>query len=221
MAISFIAGNADFDGGASSTVSAAALNTAAGDIIAVGIRSGGMVTEVIGVTDTAGNIYRYAGMVLVSNSTSFEVWYCANCAAHAANIVTATFSASNSGRGIAVAQARGLATISPLDVCVRTISSTANPVVSPAFTTALDNEIIFAFAQVNAVGSAWTVGTGYTEACRDSDEVILCQYKIVSSIQTGVTAEATNASGANRVLLVISFHEEIVAGGGGESSMVF
>lgn len=220
MAISFIAGNASFDAAASSTIDSAALNTLLGDTIAVGIRSGGNIVEVLSITDTAGNIYRCAGEVMVGNSTSYEVWYCKNCAAHATNIVTATFVSSVGGRGIAVAQARGLATLSPLDVCVRTISSSSNPVVSPAFTTDLDDEIIFVFGQINTTGSAWTVGTGYTEACRDASEVAICQYKIVSSIQTGVTAEITNPSGAARILFAISFHAEI-SGGGGESSMVF
>src|SRR5262252_7004704 len=121
MAITFIAGSAQFLQTSASTIATpSTLNVSTGDTIVVSVRpDANSTTYVVSMTDTAGNTYRQAGrQIQAGQSTNFEVWYCTNCASNASNTVTATLSAASGARGIAAAQFRGVATISPLDVLV-------------------------------------------------------------------------------------------------------
>lgn len=222
MSISFIAANSNFTNpGGATTISATALNVVAGDTVVVSVRGPNNDVSISGVTDTAGNIYRQACGIPSGTTGRHEVWYCTNCVANASNVVTATFDTSQTFTGIAVAQFRGIASISPLDVCSFFIKTTSsNNVTSNAFTTAVADSVIIACAHVNGIGNAWTPDSGYTEATEDASNVQQIQYKIVSGIQTGVTVTANITSLVLKDIIVISLHEEI-AGGGGEHSAVF
>jgi hypothetical protein len=210
----------EFQGASTSSIfPASTINVATGDTIVVGYRGENTGINIASVTDTAGNEYTFAGYVnLIASASYFEVWYCTNAIAHATNLVTVNLTGAASSRGIGILQARGLATVDPIDVVVRIAVATAT-ITSPAFTTKFANELIVAFAQLNATGNLWTAGSGYT-GVQDSSDVTLVEYKIVSSIQTGVTADATNASAATKGMIVVTFHETISGGGSGEASAV-
>ena len=223
MAISFIAGSAQFLTGSASTIATpTTLNVTTGDTIVVNVRIGNTTFPnlVTGVTDTAGNIYRLAAVIVSANGIPQNVWYCTNCVANAANTITATYNGATVNRAIAAAQFRGLATISPLDVCVVGQTSAAN-ITSPTFTTAVANSIAVSVSEIDSTTSTWTVGAGYTEAIRDASNVQLIQYQIFGSIQTGVTATANNNTAVAKTIVVITLHETIVSGGGGEQSHTF
>lgn len=215
MAISFIAGIAQFS---SSNVTSGSLNVTAGDTLFVQIRF--QTDDIDTVTDTAGNVYRLASTFRMVGGTLSSVWYCTNCAAHATNVITVT-TWGGTCSALAVVQFRGLATKSPLDVNVRTVLL-ADPIISPAFTTIIANSAIIVFCDIETTTSTWSVGTGYTLAVTDGSNVQFIEYKIVSSIQTGVTASANSNNGSTiRSMIVLAVHEEIASGGGGEQSHVF
>lgn len=220
MAISFIAGSAQFLAPTSTTIpTPGGLNIAAGDTIVVAIKTSSTVSYVTGVTDTAGNVYRFAGHVFTGIASSMEVWYVTNAVANATNIITATYNITITNRAIAAAQFREIGTISPLDATARENVATAN-ITSSAFSTAVANAVLVACSVINSTTSTWTVGTGYTEAIRSTENAIFIQYKIVSALQSGVTATANNNTAVAKSIFVISLHESI-AGGGGEHSAVF
>lgn len=222
MAIAFVNGTATFFGGVVSNTSVSvAFNLVSGNTVVISLRN--TTVGVLSVTDTAGNIYRFAGIANLVNNTLQEVWYCTNCVGNAANVITATLNSNEVNRGIAVVQFSGLATISPLDVLLNKVKSAGSAnVTSDAFTTGVANSVVIACGNIGATGSNWTPDTGYTEAIEDASSVQEIQYQIFSAIQTAVTVTSVNADNSGKTQIVLSLHETLTSGGGGgEHSAVF
>lgn len=207
---------ADYSGGNSATIAAAAANHTTGNFLVVGVRAaGGNFTS---VTDTAGNFYRRIGRSTLATST-LDLYIARNITGHATNVVTGNLAVARQFRGIVVAQYSGIATtIPPLDAMPSVIGErtlVGTTMTTLAFTTMLANELLVALSQIDTSPSTWTPDTGFSTAVQDSGTVVYLQDRIVSSIQTGITISVTNSSGAGKDILAASFIEEPGGGGGG------
>lgn len=221
MAITIVNSTATFNAAGSTTIASSAFNLSAGNAVTVTVRGATPTNFVTGMTDTAGNVYRFAGKTKGTTLWS-EVWYCANCAGNASNVVTATFSASDTARAIALVQYASVATISPLDVLVNDFKTAASAdITSTAFTTAVANSIVVAHVNISSTGTTWTASGGYSITVQDASAVQAIYTQVFSSIQTGVTVTAGNASTSQKTLITLSLHETLTSAGGGETSSVF
>ena len=189
MAIAYInsIGSANQIAAQGTTVSTpSGINVSAGNLLIVVIHSGGE-NVVSSITDTAGNTFYNANSV-----GRFGVYYAKNVIANASDIITCTWAgAGNTYREISAFQYSGLDLGNPLDTNANGFSTTGT-VTSGSFTTSLPNELLFCSLYVENTGKTWTAGSGYTLRSPSSDGVLAGQDQIVSSIQSGVTASATN-----------------------------
>jgi|SRR5882672_537860 len=213
MAITFVDANSFFNSSSTTSNVFSALNVTTGDTIVVGSRTGLPSSYITSVTDTAGNVYRQAFNQLGNVPT--EVWYCTNCTGNASNVVTMNYSNSTGNASGAIAQFRGLAIISPIDVQVGKTNLSSFTITSPSFSTAVANSVLIGYAMINDTNGIWTVDTGWTQATVDATDVNIIQYKIVSALQSGVTTTMTNTKNTDKTFIVISLHETISSGGGG------
>lgn len=145
----------------STTVSSAALNTATGDLIVVGMR--GDTATSFGVTDTAGNTYvpltlRLSGLV----TGKLQWFYCLSAIANAANVVTITGSGGTPVVFDIAVWDYPLSSPVVFDVdTAAQDTSTASTASSPAFNTTGSDEIIHAMITTGGVnGTAFAGGTG-------------------------------------------------------------
>ena len=167
MAIAFVTtakGIDTWDGTGATTIATGAWNLANTDrLIVVGIRWETDVT-ISSVTDTAGNTYSSAvsRLTMASSVGYIQVYYTNTTATNAANVVTATFSASTTYRTIIAAEYSG-ATATPLDVTATGVSvGSATSVTSGSFTPTETGEVAVAFASHNADGAHdMSAGTNY------------------------------------------------------------
>ena len=206
MAIAYVNGatGSNVNGSPKTSLSAAAFVATAGNTIIVGFRAMSNVT----VTDTAGNTYyRVVHNYGATNIGDMSMFYAKNITGHASNVVTA--SGDSSGYlEICVAQYSGLDKVSPLDVGGSINNSVvSNSVTSPSFTTTQANELIICFATIATLAATFTAGSGYT--LRNATAASVFQEKIVSSIQSSVTATITANVSYGFGITVMTLKEEI------------
>lgn len=168
----------------------AAMNVTAGNLIVVGIRSA--YNRHTSVTDTAGNTY-YAVPNPAGNA---KLWYAKNVKGHASNVITVHFSPADDYVECIAAQYSGIDTVDPLDANANGVVTGSTTITSGAFTTKYKDELIICALDVEGSGTTWTAGAGYTLRENNPDYTIIFQEKIVSTIQTGVTASASNNAAA-------------------------
>ncbi len=139
-----------------------------------------------------GNTYTLlAGMPATIPTVSLlDVWYSENIAGGS---VTVTISGGAGTSRLTVAEYSGLATSASLDVQNSTVATgTSTTPTSNAITTTNANDLIITATGIGS-STTWTAGTGYT--MRDPAPAVTYRVgvedKIVSSIQTNITATAT------------------------------
>lgn len=228
MAIAFVNAAANFVAGTGTTIAAPATSLSTGNLLVVAVRIGAVsLTQVTGIADTAGNLYRIIPNAGGSSSgASVELWFANNCVGNASNIVTATLAPTVSADSIVTMQFSGASLVpNPWDVVSATSVGTtsATPTVV-AFTTKVANQVIVFAAQIENTGKAWTAGSGFTlpAAAVDASDVCAMQYQIVSSIQTGITPSITSAdSTSSKSCACATFIAPVDAGGGGTTGYGF
>lgn len=192
--------------GSTGSLATPATSLTTGNSIVIGVRwSEAAGQTVSSVTDTAGNTY--TALTKVDNAGAgftdhIQIWYCLNATGHANNIVTATLSAACTFVYISSVQ---YSQVMSVDATASGTSESPNVTVnSGSFTTFVPNEVIIAYSEVGAVGATWTAGTGYTKRVTDVDNVTMFQDKIVTTVQSGVTASATSSSTNDKAISVIT-----------------
>ena len=149
------------------------------------------------ITDTAGNTYTLAVAVTNNINDYLGIYYAKNITGHASNVVTVNFSATVRFVSVQVLQYSGCDTTSPLDTTASSNTQYSGSYVTGSFTTSQANEVLVSTVQIGSTTSSFTVGSGYTQRALSTSSVHLTQEKIVSSIQTSVTAGATNTNTTN------------------------
>ncbi len=184
----------DSSSGTSTTISAPATSHTSGNTIAVFFRSSGGVT-ITGVSDTAMNSYS-ACSTLYTGQAGISQWWCAcNITGNASNVVTGTFDNNTSNRAIHVIQYSGIALTSCNDVDAGGhVDNTVTTATSSSFTTSQASEVLLMGVNVGGFGTTFTQGTGWTIQDTSPDGFSATEGKIVSSIQTGVTADMSFSS---------------------------
>lgn len=181
-------------GSSVTTIATAGISHTAGNALAVGCSfniSGASPT--VTVTNTAGDTFTQVdkfddGFTLITTAT----FYAKNIAGNASDVVTCTLSTARTTPGITVMQFTGLNTSAPLDQHVTGNTDSSATVTSASFTTTSASEVIVAFgtAYTELNPQTWTADTGYTIPSGGASGfgASVGEYKIVSSIQTAVTA---------------------------------
>ena len=120
--------------GAATTIAAPATNHTAKNLLFVFARHGTDSTSTISISDTVGNTFTPVD-ALIGNAAAgaAQAFYAKNILGNASNVVTATFGASVSFRGITVLQYSGLDTVSPLDAHITGNGTFTTAIVSGTF----------------------------------------------------------------------------------------
>jgi hypothetical protein len=167
--------------------------TTAGNLVVVAVLQN--VDQVINsVTDTAGNTYSVAVSRFAGGAAGvFSIYYKENAAGiGTTNTITFAFAGDAGGGEIAVAEYSGVATSSSLDTTKTATGTTANPS-SGSFTTAADNEVIFAFVGCVLATENYTAGSGYT-AVAQPDGYTQSEEQLTNTAGAGKTATFTGGA---------------------------
>src|ERR1051326_7928515 len=186
----------DFSGSTVSSLGASAFSLGTGNLVFVDVRWGVDSAPTLSITDTAGNSYTLIDSHWDSVATQgCATFYAKNTTANASNVVTANFTGGSQKYVMVVAaEYSGLSTTSPLDQHAITDSSGASnqTIASGSFTTTSASEVLISVGFTSGGnGADFTADTGYTVEAQLIDtgqRYGALQDKIVSSIQTGVTA---------------------------------
>jgi len=156
------------------------------------------------VADTAGNTYTGKTVVQSPGNEQTRLFYAYNITGHASNVVTATFSATCPYRFLLIEQYSGILITDPFDVEANAHDESAGTTATSAtFTTTQADELIVV-GVVSPNCGAMTAGTGYTLLQQPSTLSAGDEEKIVSSIQTSVTATMTWATSSSRWSMVLA-----------------
>ncbi len=217
MALAFVnSTNGGLNNGGTTTALAADAQThTAGNLLVVGIRyfkdAGQTITSIM---DTASNSYFQAIEDVNAGNDSNQLWYAKNINGNASNVVTVNFSAGAAYCDVIVMQYSGADLSSPLDTTAGGGHTSAGTTTSDAFTTTQADEVIVACGQLAQLNSAWSAGSGYGDLTPSPNDVAAMQDKIVSSIQTSVTASMDNSGNGGKSITVATFK---MAGAGGST----
>ena len=190
----------------------------AGNLVVVAVRYFRATTwpgpyNITSVVDSAGNSYSYAAGAL-SNGNRTEIWYKIIPADVASNVVTANFSGPVYFRNINTIQYSGIVGVFPLDATAVGTRASGNPITSGTFTTTQDDEVIVAATEVASTAGGWTAGGGYVIRIETSpSKVLMMEDKIVSSIQSNVTASASHDAANSKTIVVATFKRPLPAAG--------
>ena len=136
----------------------------AGNLLVAWINYNSGTNSVSGLTDTAGNTYSRAGVVLRGTANlsgwSNEIWYAKAVNGAPGLALTATFSATfNAEKNISVNEYSGVNTVSPLEATAGAVVSTANAS-SGSASIATANDLIYGVCFFENSGVA---GSGFTQ----------------------------------------------------------
>ena len=206
-------------GDGTTTVAAGALNTTTGNLLYVFSRAGNSDCRGLSgaVTNTAGNTYILIAIFTsqwLSGGVCDGVWYAKNITGNVANVVSITWSTAQPFSTLSIQEWSGLDTSLPLDaVAVTQTNNVTNTVfTSGAFSTVQANEVIIAAAEWRATANTFTAGAGFTLPAAGTDGlgISASEYKIVSSIQSNVTAAMTATNNVVGGLVVVTFRKALV-----------
>ena len=212
MAISFVQSTTGNATTSPTTTTAFAGSTTSGNLIVVTTADdSGLTTSVSAVADSKGNAYTQ--VVNISSSSSMQIWYAKNITGGASHTVSATWNTGNTGRCVLVAQEfSGCDTSNPLDQNTST-GSTGTAVSSGASpTTTQAAELVVGGASHDALASAFSLGSGYTNlgTVNVANCAVAMESKVVAA--TGAqTATFTIAASRTWICGVVTFKG---AGGG-------
>jgi len=213
-------------GSASSITTTESPSVTAGNLIVVATRVNSVSVTVTSVTDTAGNTYTKINSTFTSSVTSFEMWYAWNITGHAANFITANFSAAVGSRGILAVEFQGvLSSSDPLDTSAGAASvSSISTLVTGAYTTTEAEELLIMMAQEESASSIWqaySVNHFGVVATTNPLPVECCAYRINLAIETGATALIGSNGNVPRQVIVAAFKLKDIASGGGTHAAAF
>lgn len=148
------------------TLDSAALNTSIGDLLAACVFGSSLVLgTTISITDTAGNTYTARALQYdTTTNMGFKWFYCVATAAHASNVVHASFSAGFIvALGVCKFPITGGTPVFDVDTSPpQSNTSGTNPAVSPTFNPTGTDELILATLSDGGSEPTFTAGTGYT-----------------------------------------------------------
>lgn len=184
-----------------------------GNLIVAASRIGVNFAATQTVTDVAGNTYSsitHADMG--TGSDRLKLFQAFNTAGHAENVVTLTLSDTGQYVGFIVVQYSGVQTASsPVDVTAvgnGAAGAGSSVAVTSTFTTTFANELIIGAASHEALDSTYAADTGYTMVATDTLGMMGFMERVVTSIQSNVTASMTkNGSSNSYEIAVASFKE--------------
>lgn len=179
-----------------STSVPATFSSTAGNCIVVWARQGATSTTTGTVTDVAGNTYTLVGYVSLGSGDRAGVWIAKNITGNASNVATVTWSASAGFTAITALEISGSDTTTPLDAFVTGTAGSSNHITSPSFTTGVASTVVIMAASIQSLSNVYTPDTGYTLVTTDPDTLNGVMYKIVTSIQTGITPVVTSTQTA-------------------------
>lgn len=182
------------------TQATSAFALTAGNDVTVFVHTRGQDPTLPAITDTAGNVYEFAGRLLNVSSEEGYAYYCSNCLGHATNVVTATFANATIVAHVIARETVGGAGLKLLDIFA-TGAINGVTVTSDSFTPNAAAELIVAFA-FNDSGATYTAGSGYGNLTGSSWSN--SQQKTISS-SSGQTAEMVASGSVIQGLIVLSF----------------
>ncbi len=198
-------------------VSTAAKATTSGNLLVASVTGGKCASTTNVLTDTAGDTFYPVISDPITNGDCVRLFIAPNITANASNVVTSTFGASQSFLGISVLEFSGLSPTAPRDMGYAYFCTTA---VSPGCTTGpfstfnADEVIVFGY-HINAGSVTFTPVAGYTQPAASvpsaGDGGMM--YKIVSTLQTGVTANVITSNGAVFAMVGVSLRAPVTGGG--------
>lgn len=202
--VNAVAAKNDASGG---NLTTGTLNVTAGNLLVAACRINS-VSQTPTFSDLAVNTWVDDGVV-DQGTTRMKFWHAYNVTGNASDTFTCGVSPNVDFRAITVTQYSGVHTSSdPLDTSATASCANCNPgsLTSNAFTTTQADEVIVYPVTVQTLGATFTAGTGYTLATSAQADYVHTEYKIVSSIQTGVTANITwNAPSAAQPKVLMFF----------------
>lgn len=216
MAIAFVRGSGDANSGFATNMTLHGLG-----VFAIRWNDVANTNPVTSVTDANSNPWVRVGGTRTSTD-NLDIWYCKDLNATGVAIgVGANFGTTPNFPYAAYAEFSGLSTSSPLDQTA-TGTGTGGTITSGAFTTVTDaNQVLVAAAQVSAIGTTWTAGSGYTLSATHADNVIVLEYKIVAAQQSGVTAAASSTDSTSAKAIVVATFGDGAGGiGAGGSTLL-
>jgi hypothetical protein len=147
----------------STTIAASALNTAAGDLVVVVARAGSNVT-INSTADTAGNVYTPLTAQANGGNGGLRLFYTLNATANAANVVTVTYSATNTFRFIYVWDIPVSGGLAKFDVEGGALStSSVSTLTSSNFSTTGTDEIVLVAVTMGATSRTAAISqSGYS-----------------------------------------------------------
>src|SRR6266481_8300 len=185
--------------GGNTSISFAAYNQIAGHTIVVVTESYDPSGHISSISDTAGNTYVgvFAGDGFTNGgSIHSQVWYAANCASNAANVVTVNYSTAHDYSTAAAYDLSGATNIVP-DARV-TNSGNSAAAASAAYTTTVADAALFALVStVSGHLTATAVDSGFTfdgVGVGNATDLTGFAHKVVTTIQTAQVVTFTNNS---------------------------
>ncbi len=206
-----------------SSISTPATSVTAGNFIVVGVtyfkESGQSINTVRDNASGGGNSYTRATTVTAGNPGYVnEIWYAKDIKGNNSNVITVTFSSSVRYLSLTAAEYSGIDTVSPLDTTAISTTQTGITVTSDPFTTIRANELIIGYAQVSAAGQAWTPGVNFLTRKEDEDRMTLLEDRIVTQVQTNITANATVNISSPKTITIATFKAGLTGGSGGSAT---
>jgi hypothetical protein len=216
MSIAVVNSTGTFNAASSTTIAASALTVVSGNLVVVIVRSGNTQHTVSGIADTAGNTYTQI-RTQTAAASRLDMWYSANVTGNASNVVTATYSAAADNRAILVAQLSGVSTTAPV-----LLDEVGYPDVTLPGSMNIRNAVLLMATQVDAVGSTWTAGSGFTTLVQDASHVTYLEQAIIGASYTRLIPSASTTSGASgKMLIAAVFTAQVGNGGSGGGAWAF
>jgi hypothetical protein len=196
--------------GGNTSISFAAYNQIAGHTIAVVTEAYDISGHISSITDTAGNTYVgvFAGDGYTNGgSIHSQVWYAANCASNAANVITVNYSTAHDYSTAAAYDLSGATNIVP-DAQVTNNGALGTSAASGSYTTTHADAALFVMAStVSAALTCTAVDSGFTfdgVGVGNATNLTGFAHKVVTTIQTAQVVTFTNSNN-NWTTVFVSF----------------
>jgi phosphodiesterase/alkaline phosphatase D-like protein len=174
----------------------------AGNLNVVVVGWNNSTSQVLTVTDTAGNAYgRAVGPTAVAGFATQSIYYAANIAAAATNTVTVTFNAATAFPDIRIAEYSGIATSAPVDVVAAGQGTTATTSSGAVQTTSANDLLVGA-------NMVWTLttgpGTGFTSRVITFPDGDILEDQIVTTVGSYAASAPVSPAG-NWIMQMVAF----------------
>ncbi len=171
----------------------------AGNLNVVVIGWNNATSNIVSVTDTAGNTYQLAAPTTRRGTVSQAIYYAKNIVA-GANTVNVTFNASTPYVDVRIAEYAGLDRVNPLDV-TRSASGVNGQVSSGAVTTTTARELLVGAG--TTTGGFTGAGSGYTSRIITQPDADILEDRVVTA--TGSYSATAAHSSGTWVMQLVAF----------------